>query len=85
MKRALLDGEHAMFRDSFRTFLDREVAPFYAAWEQAGIVPREIWRKAGRQGFLGTDVPEDYGGAGLPDSQAAITTGGNPSAAQGSF
>jgi alkylation response protein AidB-like acyl-CoA dehydrogenase len=67
MKRALFDGEHAMFRDSFRTFLEREVAPFYAEWERAGIVPREIWRKAGRQGFLGTDVPEEYGGAGVRD------------------
>jgi alkylation response protein AidB-like acyl-CoA dehydrogenase len=67
MKRALFDGEHALFRSAFRTFLEREVAPFYAEWEQAGIVPREIWRKAGRQGFLGTDVPEEYGGAGIDD------------------
>jgi len=67
MKRALFDGEHAMFRDSFRTFLEREVAPFYAEWEQAGIVPHEVWRKAGRHGFLGTDVPEEYGGAGMRD------------------
>src|SRR6266498_282441 len=67
MKRALFDGEHTMFRNAFRTFLEREVAPFYATWEQAGIVPREIWRKAGRQGFLGTDVPEEYGGAGMHD------------------
>jgi len=67
MKRALFDGEHALFHSAFRTFLEREVAPFYAEWEQAGIVPREIWRKAGRQGFLGTDVPEEYGGAGIHD------------------
>jgi len=67
MKRALYDGEHSMFRDAFRTFLEREVAPFYAEWEQAGVVPRELWRKAGRHGFLGTDVPEEYGGAGMRD------------------
>jgi alkylation response protein AidB-like acyl-CoA dehydrogenase len=67
MKRTLFDGEHMMFRDSFRTFLEREVAPFYAEWEQARVVPREIWRKAGRQGFLGIDVPEEYGGAGIHD------------------
>jgi long-chain-acyl-CoA dehydrogenase len=67
MQRALFDAEHLMFRDAFRTFLGREVAPFYAQWEQDGCVPRELWRKAGRQGFLGTDVPEELGGAGMHD------------------
>ncbi|MFN8568680.1 MAG: acyl-CoA dehydrogenase family protein [Kouleothrix sp.] len=67
MKRTLFDAEQIMFRDSFRTFLEREVAPHYQAWEQAGVVPRALWQKAGRQGFLGTDVPEALGGAGLRD------------------
>ncbi len=67
MQRTLFDSEHLMFRDPFRTFLAREVAPHYDAWERDGIVPRELWRKAGRLGFLGTDVPEQHGGAGLPD------------------
>ncbi len=67
MQRTLLDAEHLMFRDAFRTFLAREVAPHYEAWEREGVVPRELWRKAGRSGFLGTDVPEQLGGAGLAD------------------
>lgn len=67
MKRTLFDAEHLMLRDAFRAFLAREVAPHYAAWEAAGCVPRELWRAAGRAGFLGPDVPERHGGAGLSD------------------
>lgn len=67
MHRSLYEPEHLMFRDAFRAFLEREVAPHYAAWEQAGCVPRELWQRAGRLGFLGTDVPEQLGGAGLAD------------------
>ncbi|KPV48637.1 acyl-CoA dehydrogenase, partial [Kouleothrix aurantiaca] len=67
MKRTLFDAEHLMLRDAFRAFLAREVAPHYAAWEAAGCVPRELWRAAGRAGFLGPSVPEQHGGAGLSD------------------
>ena len=42
MQRTLLDAEHLMFRDALRTFLEREVAPHYDAWERAGLVPREL-------------------------------------------
>ncbi|HNP88811.1 MAG TPA: acyl-CoA dehydrogenase family protein [Kouleothrix sp.] len=67
MKRTLFEAEHLMFRDAFRTFLAREVASHYPTWEHHGCVPRELWRAAGRAGFLGPDVPEQYGGAGLND------------------
>jgi long-chain-acyl-CoA dehydrogenase len=56
-----------MFRSAFRSFVERELAPDYAQWEQAGIVPRQIWQAMGRQGFLGMQVPEELGGAGVDD------------------
>ncbi len=59
--------EHGMFRETCRKFVEREVVPHHAQWEQDGMVSREVWRKAGDQGLLCTDVPEEYGGLGLDD------------------
>jgi len=56
--------EHRMFRDSLRRFLAREITPHVDEWEEAGIVPREAWRKMGEQGYLAMGVPEAYGGPG---------------------
>ena len=67
MKRELFDTEHNMFRKSFRTFLEREVLPHRKEWEAAGIVPRDIWLKAGKNGFLVPWVDEQYGGTGVKD------------------
>ncbi|HEV7679060.1 MAG TPA: acyl-CoA dehydrogenase family protein [Candidatus Dormibacteraeota bacterium] len=67
MPRTLMDEEHEMFRSSYREFLDRDVVPHHAAWESDGIVPRSVWQLAGRKGFLGLGVPEEYGGAGSDD------------------
>lgn len=67
MKRTIFEAEHDMFREAFRSFVEREIAPFHEQWEHAGQVPRELWRKAGRQGFLAMEVPEQYGGAGARD------------------
>ena len=57
-------AEHNIFRESLRKFLDKEIVPHVEEWEEAGIVPRSAWKKMGEQGFLCTDVPEEYGGAG---------------------
>lgn len=57
-------AEHVIFRDSLRKFLDREIVPYVEEWEEAGIVPRSAWKQMGGQGFLCTDIPEEYGGAG---------------------
>ncbi|HPC86676.1 MAG TPA: acyl-CoA dehydrogenase family protein [Smithellaceae bacterium] len=57
-------AEHVIFRDSLRKFLDKEIVPHVEAWEEAGIVPKSVWKKMGEQGFLCTDIPEEYGGAG---------------------
>ena len=64
IKRTLFSPDHEAFRDSFRRFLDKEVAPFHAAWEDEGYVDREVWRKAGANGFLCMGMPEEYGGSG---------------------
>ncbi len=48
-------------------FLDRHVAPFHEQWEKDKIVDRGVWLEAGKQGFLGMAVPEEYGGGGNPD------------------
>jgi acyl-CoA dehydrogenase len=56
--------EHRIFREALRKFFEREVTPFVDEWEEAGIVPRAIWKKMGENGFLCMDVPEEYGGLG---------------------
>lgn len=67
MKRTIFTEEHALFRDSFRHFVEKQIVPYNAQWEQDGIVARELWQEAGRQGFLGLSVPEAYGGVGIDD------------------
>ncbi|MFI8826335.1 acyl-CoA dehydrogenase family protein [Streptomyces sp. NPDC053431] len=67
MKRRLYTADHEAFREVVRTFLAKEVLPHYAQWEKDGIVSREVWRAAGRQGLLGLAVDEEYGGGGNPD------------------
>lgn len=67
MKRNLYDDDHLMFRDAFRRFVEQEITPYHAQWEEEGVVSREVWLKAGEMGFLCTDVPEKYGGGGIQD------------------
>jgi alkylation response protein AidB-like acyl-CoA dehydrogenase len=61
--RTLFTPEHEAFRDSFRRFIAKEIAPFHADWEEQGYVDRGVWNKAGENGFLCTSMPEAYGGA----------------------
>ena len=58
---------HDDFRALCREFLAREAVPYHAEWEKAGLVDRDVWRKAGAAGLLGFDVAEEYGGAGQHD------------------
>ncbi|GII04739.1 acyl-CoA dehydrogenase family protein [Planobispora takensis] len=67
MQRDLFDEEHDLFRETVREFLAREVAPHHEQWEKDGIVPREVWKKAGEIGMFGFGVPEEFGGAGITD------------------
>jgi len=62
--RTLFNEEHAMFRQSVRNFVEREITPHHHDWEKAGVVPRELWTKAGQMGLLCPDAPEAYGGPG---------------------
>jgi alkylation response protein AidB-like acyl-CoA dehydrogenase len=64
IERTIFSPEHESFRDSFRRFMEREIAPHHEAWEEQGYVDREVWRKAGANGFLCLTMPEEYGGAG---------------------
>lgn len=67
LPRKLFTTEHEQFRAVFRRFVEREIIPHHGEWEAAGCVPRTIWEKAGALGFLGMDVPEEYGGGGVED------------------
>lgn len=67
MRRDLFTADHEAFRDLVRDVVAKEVVPHYADWEKAGRVPRSFFEQLGSLGLLGTAIPEEYGGAGLPD------------------
>ncbi len=64
IERSLFNAEHDMFRESVKKFIEKELAPYHAQWEKDGIVPRELWLKAGAAGFLCCTIAEEYGGFG---------------------
>ena len=63
IERTLFNADHEAFRDSFRRFMEKEIAPYHEAWEEQGYVDRDVWNKAGDNGFLCMTQPEAYGGA----------------------
>ena len=65
--RTLFEAEHDAFRESFGTWLDKEVVPHYLDWERDGIAPRSLYSEAGKHGFIGLLIPEEYGGGGSDD------------------
>jgi len=56
--------EHNQFRERLQAFLAAEVTPFADQWEADKIVPKSVWQKMGRGGFLCTDIAPEYGGMG---------------------
>ncbi len=64
MIRSLFSPDHEAFRATVRRFVEDELLPHHDAWEEARIVPREIWRRAGELGLLCPNIPEEYGGMG---------------------
>ena len=64
--------EHRAFRDNLRRFVEREIVPHAAAWEEAGSVPRDVLRRMGELGYLGIRYPEKFGGSGLDTVYSAI-------------
>ena len=74
MRQSLFTDEHAMLRKAIRAFVEREIAPHVAAWEEAGQIPRTLWRRLGELGFLGLEFPTEYGGGGA-DFLASVVLG----------
>jgi acyl-CoA dehydrogenase len=70
--RSVFREDHEAFREQVRRFIDKEIVPHHAAWEHAGIVPRELWLKAGAAGLLCVTVSEEYGGAGGDYGHSAV-------------
>jgi len=64
--------DHEAFRQTVRSFLQKEAVPHIAEWDEAGIVDKSIWTKAGEIGMLCPTVPEAYGGLGLDFGYNAI-------------
>lgn len=71
-KMKLYNENHQLFRASVKEFLKREAVPFLDEWEAAGEIPRSIWKKFGEMGFLGVNIPEQYGGSGLDFGYQAV-------------
>jgi citronellyl-CoA dehydrogenase len=57
--------EHAMLRETVRQFCLREIAPHAEEWDEEGIFPREIFKKAGDLGLFGIRIDPKWGGSGL--------------------
>ena len=64
IERTVFREDHEQFRTAARRFFEKEIVPHHAQWERDGIVPKEVWRKAGQEGLLNPMLPEPYGGGG---------------------
>jgi long-chain-acyl-CoA dehydrogenase len=67
MERTIFEPEHEVFRASVRKFFEAEVSPKVDRWRERGVVDREIFVRAGEQGYLLMWAPESYGGLGVED------------------
>jgi alkylation response protein AidB-like acyl-CoA dehydrogenase len=67
MKRDIFDADHESFRDSVRSFLDREVRPNWDTYIENKQFPRKMWLAFGEAGLLGLEIPEQYGGSEAGD------------------
>lgn len=75
MERIIFDDEHSRLRAAFRQFLEREVVPNAERWDRDGIVDREVYAVAGKNGFLGFAAPVEYGGVGVDDFRYNLVIG----------
>jgi long-chain-acyl-CoA dehydrogenase len=67
VRRRLYDADHEAFRASVRAFLERQVLPRTEEFLEARAFPRDLWVEAGKQGYLGLEIPEEYGGSAAGD------------------
>jgi acyl-CoA dehydrogenase len=74
LPRSLFKEEHNLFRSAFQKFCEKEIVPYHQKWEEEGIVPRSLWEKAGKEGFLCPWLPEQYGGPGGDFLHSVIIT-----------
>jgi alkylation response protein AidB-like acyl-CoA dehydrogenase len=72
MRRTIFDEDHEAFRESCRTFVDRTLRPHQEKHIANHELGREVWLELGKQGFLGLNVPEEYGGAGVDDIRFSL-------------
>ena len=63
-ERTIFNDEQNFFRETAARFVDREILPYHNLWEKDGIVPKDIWLKAGEIGLLCPNIPKEYGGIG---------------------
>jgi acyl-CoA dehydrogenase len=63
MRRTIFDDEHELFRQQFRRFVEKEVEPKVAGWNQTGYCDRGTWRRMGEEGYLGANAPAQFGGS----------------------
>ncbi|MGN5237475.1 acyl-CoA dehydrogenase family protein [Rhodococcus sp. SJ-3] len=85
MQRTVFNEDHEAFRDTVRTFIAKEVVPVYEQWEEDGHPPRDFYRRMGELGFLGIQVPEEYGGGGEKSLKFNVILAEEASAAGASF
>ena len=64
VQRTVYREDHELFRATARRFFERECLPHQDRWNREGMVDRETWRKAGREGLLCVTLPTEYGGGG---------------------
>ena len=67
MEREIFEPEHEDFRESVRRFVSEEISPNFEQWENDGMMPREVFQKAGEKNMLAMAAPEEFGGMGLDD------------------
>jgi acyl-CoA dehydrogenase len=72
VQRSAFREDHEQFRETARRFFERECVPHQERWNKAGIVDREVWAKAGREGLLCVTLPTEYGGGGGDFGHSAI-------------
>jgi long-chain-acyl-CoA dehydrogenase len=66
------DADLELFRDNFRRFMLENIEPHYAGWEKNGLMPREVFNQLGENGYLCVDMPEEYGGYGVPTNYSLM-------------
>ncbi|XP_065193832.1 long-chain specific acyl-CoA dehydrogenase, mitochondrial-like [Sycon ciliatum] len=70
--RRIFNEDHDMLREACRRFVEAEIVPNHRQWEQDGMVSKEIWEKAGSNGYLNVNIPEEHGGIGADFKSAMV-------------